>query len=453
MRRSKADEARESAAYARNKGEARAQNANAEGRVPRLRFPEYRQALAWVTNKLGTFVDEINDSNTDNENTVLTLSSENGLVIQEDYFNKRVASKDTCRYIPIKRNDFVYNDRSTTTSPFGTIKRLSKYDKGVVSPIYLAFRPRKAIDPAFLEYYFESGCHVPEMNQIVDQGARVGRFNLTPDKFFSINLYMPEKKEQQKIAACLSSLDDLITVHSRKLEALKKYKKGLMQQLFPAEGEKVPRLRFPEFVNVGAWEEKSLSQCILIISSGVSVNSYDSVATRQDIGVLKTSCVTNGKFIETENKKVRESEIARVQTNAKKNSIILSRMNTPLLVGESGYVAEEYPNLYLPDRLWMIECDESVSLTLFLSQCLLSEKTRMNLRQIATGSSASMKNISQSLFLEMRLSFPSLPEQEKIATFLSSLDDLIAAQAAKIDELKQHQRGLMQGLFPAPEEE
>jgi type I restriction enzyme S subunit len=64
-----------------------------------------------------------------------------------------------------------------------------------------------------------------------------------------------------------------------------------------------------------------------------------------------------------------------------------------------------------------------------------------------------MKNISQSLFLEMRLSFPSLPEQEKIATFLSSLDDLIAAQAAKIDELKQHQRGLMQGLFPAPEEE
>lgn len=443
MRRSKADEARESAAYAKHKGEAQAKATNAEGRVPRLRFPEYRQALAWVTNKLGTFVDEINDNNTDNENTVLTLSSENGLVIQEDYFNKRVASKDTCRYIPIKRNDFVYNDRSTTTSPFGTIKRLSKYDKGVVSPIYLAFRPRKAIDPAFLEYYFESGCHVPEMNQIVDQGARVGRFNLTPDKFFSINLYMPEKKEQQKIDACLSSLDDLITVHSRKLEALKKYKKGLMQQLFPAEGETVPRLRFPEFRDAGEWEEKTLDQ-LGIVLPGLTYSPDD---TQSDgLLVLRSSNVRDGQIVLNDCVYVNPQKYTKATMLRVDDILICVRNGSTSLIGKNAMIPENIPSC--THGAFMTVCRATSPRFVF---CLF--QTDQYKDQVEAGLGARINSINSSDLLKYSFFVPSLREQEKIGDTFYSVDVLIAAQAAKVEELKEHKRGLMQGLFPAPEEE
>ena len=144
--------------------------------------------------------------------------------------------------------------------------------------------------------------------------------------------------------------------------------------------------------------------------------------------------------------------ISMVKTSPKRNSIIFSRMNTPLLVGESGYVTKEYPNLFLPDRLWNICCDEKNVNTRFVSQYLITEKMRNILKESATGTSETMKNISQSKFTDIQLFFPSLPEQQKIADCLSSLDELVTAQAQKIEALKNHKKGLMQQLFPAGDE-
>ena len=110
--------------------------------------------------------------------------------------------------------------------------------------------------------------------------------------------------------------------HKRKLDALKTHKKGLMQQLFPAEGETVPRLRFPEFENAGEWEEKRLGDIIELLVSGVSVNSTgDPITNEHEIGILKTSCIANGIFIPQENKQVVESEISMVKTSPKRNFV------------------------------------------------------------------------------------------------------------------------------------
>jgi type I restriction enzyme S subunit len=247
-------------------------------------------------------------------------------------------------------------------------------------------------------------------------------------------------------------LDELIAAQARKVDALKTHKKGLMQQLFPREGETQPRLRFPEFQGAGDWEEAMLSKLILSLDAGVSVNAGDRPATQTEFGVLKTSAVTQGIFEPAENKVVfEEDERSRLKEPACGGTIIISRMNTPALVGANAYVDKSHQNLFLPDRLWAAKPREGVSMR-FLAFVLGSDKGRTALSKLAKGSSGSMKNITKPEVLALSVMAPSLPEQQRIAECLSSLDAMITAKTQKLEALKTHKKGLMQQLFPSPEE-
>jgi type I restriction enzyme, S subunit len=225
--------------------------------VPKLRFPEFRDAEGWKETQLQKIARPVTDrAVTGDGDNVLSLSGEHGLVLQSDYFGKKVAGDSAERYLKLLRNDFVYNDRTTKASIFGTIKRLSKYSGGIVSPIYKCFRFHADQNPVFWEWYFESGSHDSPLGGLVNEGARAGRFNISITQFLSTSAWRPDEPEQQKIAECLSSVDELMAAQARKVDALKTHKKGLMQQLFPREGETQPRLRFPEFQNAGEWVEK-----------------------------------------------------------------------------------------------------------------------------------------------------------------------------------------------------
>lgn len=205
---------------------------------PKLRFPEFRKAAEWEKKPLHQLADPVTArASLAESNTVLTLSAEYGIIPQGDYFGKKIAGDNLERYLKIIRNDFVYNDRTTKAYPFGTIKRLAVCDSGLVSPIYKCFRFKEGENPLFWNWYFESGFHEEELNKLVNEGARTGRFNISIEKFLSISVWLPKPKEQTKIADCLSSLDDLITSESQKIEALKTHKKGLMRRLFPFEKE------------------------------------------------------------------------------------------------------------------------------------------------------------------------------------------------------------------------
>lgn len=257
------------------------------------------------------------------------------------------------------------------------------------------------------------------------------------------------EKEQQKIADCLSSLDELIAAQAEKINALKTHKKGLMQQLFPREGETLPRLRFPEFRGAEEWVEKPLSVLVKSLDAGVSVNSGDRPAKENESGILKTSAVTAGVFEPKENKVVTdELEQSRLKEPVLKNTIIISRMNTPALVGANAYVTESYENLYLPDRLWAAKPTSEGDIR-FTAYILGSSQGRSSLSELATGTSGSMKNISKSAVLDLKVLVPSTEEQQKIAECLSSIDTLIAAHAEKLGTFKVHKKGLMQQLFPA----
>lgn len=191
----------------------------------------------------------------------------------------------------------------------------------------------------------------------------------------------------------------------------------------------------------------TIKDIIYSISSGVSVNSEDiPVVNNIEFGILKTSCVSNGLFIPNKNKKVLPIEYSRVKQPVELGSLIVSRMNTPSLVGEVAYISKSYNNLFLPDRLWNVRTKKSYE-PRWLASYLTTPKIKFRLKELATGTSGSMKNISQPSFISIKLFSPKLQEQQKIASFLTSVDSKISQLTEKHRLLKEYKKGVMQQIF------
>lgn len=194
------------------------------------------------------------------------------------------------------------------------------------------------------------------------------------------------------------------------------------------------------------WEQEQLKNIISRLESGVSVNSYNKSCGIGEKGILKTSSVSSGKFYPDENKTIQPNEIQRAKLHPRKDSIIISRMNTPLLVGEVGYVEEDYNYLYVPDRLWQTVLKKN-NCSKWLSYILTTSRIRFQIKGMATGTSNSMKNISKESFLSIDVPYPPLPEQQKIATILSTQDKIIELKEKLLVEKKRQKKYLMQVLL------
>ncbi|BCS42755.1 MULTISPECIES: restriction endonuclease subunit S [Pseudomonas] len=403
--------------------------------IPRLRFPEFRKMAGWKKTQLQKIARPVSDrAVTGDDDNVLSLSGEHGLVLQRDFFGKKIAGDSTERYLKLLRNDFVYNDRTTKASIFGTIKRLSKYSGGIVSPIYKCFRFLSDENPVFWEWYFESGSHDAQLGSLVNEGARAGRFNISISQFLSTSAWRPDKLEQQKVAECLSSVDELIAAQARKVSELKIYKKGLMQRLFTREGETQPRLRFPEFQNAGEWKVKRLSGMIDLIS-GMHLSPDDYSTVGEVPYFTGPSDFTN--------------DLSNVTKWTKRTANVSQLKDTLITVKGSGVGEIWYstlPEVAMGRQLMAVRSKNGSSR--FMFQFLLTKKSRFE----DLGSGNMIPGLSRAVILELEACFPNLSEQERIADCLTSLDDLIAAQTLKHDALKTYKKGLMQQLFPATAE-
>ncbi|WP_419641157.1 restriction endonuclease subunit S, partial [Thiolapillus sp.] len=245
--------------------------------VPSLRFPEFREAGAWEVKRLGDIASIIQDKVGRKECILLSVTSGIGLVSQVEKFGREIASNQRKNYFAIRSNDFAYNKSATKNYPQGFIG-LYKGDKlaGVPNSIFICFRPNlDEVVPSYLDYLFSANLHGKQLNRFITVGARAhGSLNVDNKDLLSIPIPIPMNDEengqveQQKIAHCLSSLDEVIGLQAKKVQALKQHKKGLMQQLFPAEGETTPRLRFPDFREAGAWEVKRLGEVCDSFSGG-----------------------------------------------------------------------------------------------------------------------------------------------------------------------------------------
>lgn len=207
----------------------------------------------------------------------------------------------------------------------------------------------------------------------------------------------------------------------------------------------VPELRFGEFI--GNWDKGNISDLINSLDAGVSVNSENRQAISGQKGILKTSCVTNGFFDPSENKVVNhEDEINRLKESVQAETIIISRMNTPSLVGANSYVNSDFPNLFLPDRLWSAKVNKN-HLPEWVGILLAHSNTRAVFSARGTGTSGSMKNITKGDVLTTPIYFPKLKEQQKIAKFLTSVDQRISMLKQKKAALETYKKGLMQKIF------
>lgn len=191
-----------------------------------------------------------------------------------------------------------------------------------------------------------------------------------------------------------------------------------------------------------SWEVTRLKDIIEVLESGVSVNATDEPVIDDKIGVLKTSCVGKNEFLPSMNKTVWDQEVTRVKVSVKGGRIIISRMNTPDLVGASAYITKDYPNLFLPDRLWQtIFYKRSRHDTKWLSYLIGSTKFRFLLSQLATGTSPSMKNLGQEKFLSIAIPFPPFFEQKEIANYLDTkatqIDQEIYLRTQKADQYEK----------------
>jgi type I restriction enzyme, S subunit len=263
--------------------------------------------------------------------------------------------------------------------------------------------------------------------------------NLSKDALKEIEFPFPNPKEQQKIAFCLSSLDELIEAHSQKLDLLKVHKNGLMQNLFPIEGEKVPKHRFPEFKKDEVWTEKSLDEVATILK-GKGISKADIV----EDGDLP--CIRYGELYTHYKETIRT---VKSYTNSNAEDLVLSKANdviipasgeTQIDIATASCVLES--GIALGGDLNIIRSKIN---GVFLSYYLNNSK-KQDIAQMAQG--IAVVHLYPNQLKTLQLQIPSPKEQLKIASCLSSLDDIISTQIDKIEQLKQHKKGLMQGLFP-----
>ena len=186
----------------------------------------------WEEKKLGAVAERVIRKNKENNLNVLTISAQQGLISQLEYFNKSVSAKDVTNYYLLYKGDFAYNKSYSTGFPMGAIKRLIKYEKGVVSTLYICFKFNENVLLSFMEQYFENGYQNAEIEKVAQEGARNhGLLNIGVNDFFNISLTLPSIQEQEKISNCLSCLDIKIENANKQITQTQNFKKGLLQQM------------------------------------------------------------------------------------------------------------------------------------------------------------------------------------------------------------------------------
>ncbi len=404
--------------------------------VPRLRFPEFRDAGEWGSEFGDVLFDQISNKDHNSKLPVLAITQEQGAIPRDliDY-HVSVTDKSIEGYKVVEAGDFIISLRSFQ----GGIE-YSKY-KGICSPAYVILRLKARYSADYFRHFLKTHRFIAQLTKNLE-GLRDGKM-VSYKQFSKLQLPTPARNEQQKIADCLSSLDTLIAAQTEKIDALKTHKKGMMQQLFPREGETVPRLRFPDFWSAGEWKVNSLE---LLAKRGSGHTPNKKMASYYNGGIKWVSLADSNKL---DNGFIKETKIELSEAGLKNSSAVIHPPGTVILSRDAGVgkSAVLYSEMAVSQHFMAWRCYNSKLSNWFLYYLL--QKMKSSFEMIAVGNT--IKTIGVPYFKEMNIMVPSLPEQQKIADCLSSLDALIAAQSEKIDALKSHKKGLMQQLFPAVE--
>jgi type I restriction enzyme, S subunit len=413
--------------------------------TPKLRFPEFRKDPAWKAVSLGDASLPVEERVGERKLTPVSISAGIGFVPQAEKFGRDISGNQYKLYTLIRDGDFVYNKGNSLRFPQGCIYQLRGWGEVAAPNVFICFRLKKAYSDGFFQSCFEKNTHGLQLKRHITSGARSnGLLNISRDTFFSVEIPTPSLPEQQKIARCLSTLDELIGAESQKLDALKAHKKGLMQQLFPREGETLPHLRFPEFHSAPQWESGSLGS-IFITSSGGTPSRSEKAYWDGNIPWVTTSLVNFQVITKTEE--------FITHRGLEDSSAKLFPVGTVLVAMYGQGKTRGQVALLGVEAATNQACAAILPKTgidpyfVFLNLAGRYEELRK------LSNSGGQENLSQGLIREIPFLYPpDENEQHRIAACLASLDELIAAQSDKLSTLQTHKQGLLQRLFPSPAE-
>ncbi|HIF9106011.1 TPA: restriction endonuclease subunit S [Photobacterium damselae] len=419
--------------------------------VPKLRFfPEKATRFSdWEVKSFDEVFKRITRKNGENNQNVLTISAQYGLINQQKYFNKAVAAKDVTGYYLLKNGDFAYNKSYSKGYPMGAIKRLNNYDKGVVSTLYICFNINLDNNPQFFEQYFESGSQNKELAKIAQEGARNhGLLNISVVEFFKdINLRVPTLPEQQKIASFLSKVDEKIGLLTEKKDKLTEYKKGVMQQLFNGKWENQngqltfipPTLRFKaaDGSKFPDWEEKKLGD----FTQPVKRKATEAVSKVMTISASQGFLDQKERFSQI----IAGSSLDRY-THIRKGEFSYNRGNSKTFKYGCIYLMRDeealVPFVYRTFKLLS-------GVPEFYQQFFLNHVLDRQLRKMISSSARmdGLLNIGEKDFYKVKLLVPTIDEQTKIANFLSTIDQKIDLANSELEKAKDWKKGLLQQMF------
>jgi len=404
--------------------------------VPKLRFPEFREEEEWALKAGNSLFAQIKDRNPEPGLPVLAITQEHGAIPRHmiDY-HVSVTEKSIESYKVVQVGDFIISLRSFQ----GGIEYSHYY--GICSPAYVILRRRVKGSDEYFRHYLKTDGFIRILTKNLE-GLRDGKM-ISYAQFSELLLPIPGHDEQQKIADCLSSLDELIAAQTQKVEALKAHKKGLMQQLFPREGETVPARRFTEFKAAEVWRVlplKALADKIMVGIASATTHAYRETG----VPMLRNQNIKEGR--------IDDSNLLFIDPGYE-----AAHKGKRLMAGDVLTVRTGYPGIsaVVPKHYEYAQCFTSLITRpkakildpVYLCTFINSDVGRKFI--IGAEAGGAQKNVNAGALEMLPVCLPGLAEQRRISACLSSLDALITAETQKHEALKTHKRGLTQQLFPS----
>ena len=409
--------------------------------APAIRFKGFSDA--WEQRKLGELVDRVVRKNTNNESTLpLTISAQYGLVDQITYFNNRVASRDVSNYYLVLNGEFAYNKSTSDGYPFGAVKRLDLYEKGVLSTLYIVFSPKKEqqVDSDFLTVFFDTDRWHKGVAERAAEGARNhGLLNISAEDFFDIDLSVPKDvAEQKQIGAFIRQLDNLITLHQRKFEKLTNVKKSMLEKMFPQNGCSYPEIRFKGFTD--AWEQRKLEDYLTVSAEKNTGNIYgrsDVLSVSGDYGIVNQ--------IEFQGRSFAGASVSNygvVQTG----DVVYTK--SPLNSNPYGIIKTNKGKPGIVSTLYAVYHPKENAFSDFI-QVYFEQHARMNnyMHPLVNKGAKNDMKVSAENALKGPVCFPSRIEQESISVFFSVLDNLITLHQRELEKLQNIKKSMLEKMF------
>ncbi len=428
------------------------------GEMPNLRFPEFQDV--WKSELMGTIYSFKSNNSLSREK----LNYDNGFVknihygdIHTKYYSLFDITKEVVPFINTSESlntfkedsyciegDMIFADASEDLQDIGkSIEIINLNNEKLLSGTHtiLARQIRDNLVIGFGAHLFRSK-KIRTQIQKEAQGTKV--LGLSASRLAKIEISFPENKsEQQKIADCLSSLDNIISSQKQKVDSLQQYKKGLMYKLFPAERETVPELRFPEFKQRGGWEQRQLGEVAKFASGGTPPKNIPDY-WNGTIPWISASSMYSTKLNKSA-LNVTNLAIGNGTRIAKKGSLLILVRGSMLFNRVPMGIADI--DVAFNQDVKSLSVDKKINAKFLLNQ-LMAFESRIAINETGIGAG----KIETEDLKRLNVYIPSISEQQKIADCLASLDELIIAETHKLAALKTHKTGLMQQLFPTMDE-